>query len=239
MAKVNLTEEVDKKEAALVPIQKQELASHPVQNLPSGVIGEWDSTDQTHPKINLVAKTGPLSNVFPGGSYVINQEHQFADGKKPFTMMVHSIEKLFIEDTEYGGDEMPRIFTRAADVRANGGAVTWEDQKSDPSLALFKAAARLIVVIESDKEDTFFPIDIDGKYYTIASWLMAKSAYNSAGKKIFNDAMYYLRGGLLTGSYKVTSEIKTNDKGSWFVPKLVNGGKTSSNFVDAIHNILG
>lgn len=246
MAKVSITELAkpstpsyeDESTKVLVESPKSQVAK-PFHSPLAEVEGEWDERDIQYPRINLVAKTGPLSDKFQSGSFVLNGEHVFSDGKTPFTMIVARLEKLFIEDVGFLGDVKPRTFYKREDVRANAGTTDYNEHKANPEIPYFRSACRVVAVIESEKEGTFFPIQLGDKWYTIASWLMAKSAFSSAGQKIFNDSQFYLRKGLLTGSYKVTSEIQTNDKGSWYVPKLVNGGKTTEEFQAGIKAILG
>ena len=83
----------------------------PIQGLDGQIQGEFSRRDLTIPKLNLVNKTGELSNTFPAGSFLYNREVVIGDGKKPCQITITRMAKFYLQDLPYGSGEMPKNFS--------------------------------------------------------------------------------------------------------------------------------
>lgn len=200
--------------------------------------GEFSRRDLTIPRMNLVAKTGELSNTFPAGSFVYNREVVLGDGKKPCPITVTRVVKFYLQDVPYGSGEMPKNFASLRDVHAAGGALA-TDQDAEEGVDRYSEAMTCIVLVKSpEKSHPLFPFEYEGGHYAIAQWLLTKSAYKQTGRKLFTDAMYALKAGIDTAEYELTSSIRTNSAGSWYVPVVKLGKRHDDKFVAFVRDLV-
>ena len=225
-----------KEEGAII---EAPMASLSVNTLAGQVEGEFSAKDFTVPRLNLVAKTGELSNTFQPGSFVYNREVVIGDGKKPAKITFLRLQKIYIQDVVYGSDQIAKTFNRLSDVRAAGGALA-NDPEAEADTDRYSEALQTIIAIEApDKDNPLFPFAVGDKQYGLAQWLMAKSAYRSAGKQVFTDSQLFLKSGLHTAYYELTSKIRTSPSGSYFVPQLKIGGKHAPEACEQLKAIFG
>lgn len=225
-----------KEEGAII---EAPMASLAVNTLAGQVEGEFSAKDFTVPRLNLVAKTGELSNTFQPGAFVYNREVVIGDGKKPAKITFLRIQKIYIQDVVYGSDQIAKTFNRLADVRAAGGALM-NDPEAEVDADKYTEALQSIIAIEApEKDNPLFPFLVGDKQFGLAQYLMAKSAYRSAGKQVFTDSQLFLKSGLHTAYYELTSKIRTSPSGSYFVPQLKIGGKHSPEACEQLKAIFG
>ena len=225
-----------KEEGAII---EAPMASLAVNTLAGQVEGEFSAKDFTVPRLNLVAKTGELSNMFQPGAFVYNREVVIGDGKKPAKITFLRIQKIYIQDVVYGSDQIAKTFNRLADVRSAGGALM-NDPEAEVDADKYTEALQSIVAIEApEKDNPLFPFPVGDKQFGLAQYLMAKSAYRSAGKQVFTDSQLFLKSGLHTAYYELTSKIRTSPSGSYFVPQLKIGGKHSPEACEQLKAIFG
>jgi len=225
-----------KEEGAII---EAPMASLAVNTLAGQVEGEFSAKDFTVPRLNLVAKTGELSNTFQPGAFVYNREVVIGDGKKPAKITFLRIQKIYIQDVVYGSDQIAKTFNRLADVRAAGGALM-NDPEAEADADKYTEALQSIVAIEApEKDNPLFPFPVGDKQFGLAQYLMAKSAYRSAGKQVFTDSQLFLKSGLHTDYYELTSKIRTSPSVSYFVHQLKIGGKHSPEACEQLKAIFG
>ena len=135
----------EKEEGAIIEAPMAQLA---VNTLAGQVEGEFSAKDFTVPRLNLVAKTGELSNTFQPGSFVYNREVVIGDGKKPAKITFLRIQKIYMQDVVYGSDQIAKTFSRLADVRAAGGALA-SDPEAEADTDRYTEALQTIVAIEA------------------------------------------------------------------------------------------
>jgi hypothetical protein len=228
--------EEPKEEGAIIEAPVAQLA---VNTLAGQVEGEFSAKDFTVPRLNLVAKTGELSNTFQPGAFVYNREVVIGDGKKPAKITFLRIQKIYMQDVVYGSDQIAKTFSRLADVRAAGGALA-NDPEAEADTDRYTEALQTIVAIEApDKDNPLFPFAVGDCQYGLAQYLMAKSAYRSAGKQVFTDSQLFLKAGLHTACYELTSKIRTSPSGSYFVPHLKISSKHSPECCEQLKAIFG
>jgi len=200
--------------------------------------GEFSRRDLTIPKINLVNKTGELSNQFPPGSFVYNREILLGDGKKPATITVTRIAKFYLQDVPYGSGEMPKNFTSIRDVRAAGGALAGDPDVEEGTDTYSEAMTCIVLVKSPAKAHPLFPFEFAGDHYALAQWLLTKSAYKATGRKLFTDSQFVLREGIDTAAYELTSSLRTNSAASWYVPTVKLASRHTPEFIEFVRGLV-
>ena len=200
-----------------------------ITNRNSGVDGEFKASDFLIPRINLVGKTGNLSNNFQPGSFVFNKEIVVGSKDASMETVITHIQKKFIQEIPYGTDVIPKIFATQAEVEAAGGTldITENDEldKYIPFLVL-----TLLVSEPKEKNPVFSLEGPDKKNYALAQYNLTKSAYRGTGRQLLTDSQTVLRGGLTKGRYQVSSKLNTNSMGSWFTPTFKLIGTNNDEF---------
>lgn len=208
------------------------------QGVDGQVNGEFSARDLAIPRMNLVAKSGELSNVFPPGSFVYNREVIIGDGKVPCEITILRMNKFYLQDLVYGSGEMPKSFSSLRDVRAAGGVLAYDPTAEEGSDKYSEALTCIVLVKSPAKEHPLFPFEQAGSSYGLAQWLLTKSAYRQTAKKLFTDSQMALKAGIDTATYGLTSEIKTNSAGSWYVPTVKMGKKHDAPFIEFVRGLV-
>lgn len=229
-------EESDSTELAVTETSSTSLA---IQTTVDGQIqGEFSRRDLTIPKMNLVNKTGELSNQFAPGSFVYNREVLLGDGKKPATITITRIAKFYLQDVPYGSGEMPKNFTSIRDVRAAGGALAGDPDVEEGTDTYSEAMTCIVLVKSPVKEHPLFPFAFANEHYALAQWLLTKSAYKATGRKLFTDSQLALREGIDTAAYELTSSLRTNSAASWYVPTVKLATRHTPEFVEFVRSLV-
>ena len=202
----------------------------------SGVSGDFDLTDITFPKLQLVHGIGPLSDEFSKGGIVLDGETLVSDGKPPVELTVIKVSKMFEENIPFETGEIPRIVATKAELLKLGGSTDYGDRdpktgKSEPPSWKPIADALICIKDPTGEDSTNFPFEFDGSNYAFALWRIKNSAYKRAAVPIFTAARMYYRAGLRTGSFRLTTDKAKFGANSVVVPKLVKGEKHSEDFV--------
>ena len=202
----------------------------------AGVSGDFDLTDITFPKLQLVHGIGPLSDEFTKGGIVLGGETLISDGNSPVEFTVVKIAKMFEENIPFETGEIPRIVTTKAELLELGGDTEYGHRdpktgKSDPPSWKPIADALICIKDPTGKDSTNFPYEQDGENYAFAMWRIKNSAYRRAAVPIFTAATMFYRLGLRTGSFLLTTEYATFGQNKVVVPKLVKHEKHSEDFV--------
>lgn len=219
--------------------EKQPAATLTVRGNPGQVNGEFTASDIVIPYLNLVAKTGELSNQFPAGSFVYNREVIIGDGKKPAQITVLRMTKFYRQDIPFGTEETPKTFSTKRDVVAAGGYVGWAADAEEGSERYSEAMDCIVLLKSPNKGNAIFPFEFGEDSYALAKWYITKSAYKSVGAKLFTDSQMALKNGIDTASYELTSVIKTAAVGSWYVPSVKLSQKHEPAFVEFVRALLG
>lgn len=234
--RVEAVEETDSTELAITETSSTSLA---IQAQVDGQIqGEFSRRDLVIPKINLVNKTGELSNQFAPGSFVYNREIVIGDGKKPAHITMTRIAKFYLQDVPYGSGEMPKNFTSIRDVRAAGGALAGDPDVEEGTDTYSEAMTCILLVKSPVKEHPLFPYEFGGNSYALAQWLLTKSAYRATGRKLFTDSQGALRDGIDTAEYELTSSLRTSSVASWYVPTVKLATRHTPEFVEFVRSLV-
>ena len=167
------------------------------------VDGEFRAEDFVIPKLHLVQSVGPLSENFTPGTFVYNKELVLSDGSKPLSLTVLRIRKQYVENVEYGGDVVPRVFDTLEQVRAAGGWIDWRDNQRPPFSPVLHA---LVLLQSSTGENPLFPYEFEGKHYGLALWTLRSTAFTRAGKTIITASQFALKDVIYKGAWSLVSK---------------------------------
>lgn len=212
----------------------------------SRVQGEYSQRDLQIPRFSLVQGVGPLSENFTPGHFVYNKSHSLGNG--PINLTVLSLKKYFSEDIPFGSESFPRIVNTLDEIRALGGAPSWEKPKG---ISKEDAAKRLffkpvldvhgLVAIDpgSDASGEAFH-EFAGVPYVEAVWSIQSIAYTRAARPIITAASLALQKGLHTRPWAVSAKREKFGPNLVWVPKVVLGKPHTPEFVDWVNeSVLG
>lgn len=181
--------------------------------------GEFTQRDVSVPRIKIGSK---LSKECEDDPTKIGQ--WLYDGLavgKTIRVIITRVVKSYVEDLPYGSEEQPKRF------KTYGEAVQAGCQVRD--------TADIEMLVECDETmDQFAALDAGGKSYAPARYTVQSSSYSRSVGIILRDAGGWLKGDLASGFYSISTEKKSNDKGSWFVPSLKADGKVPDEVRNAI-----
>jgi hypothetical protein len=201
-----------------VAVLEQEETSLSTNHHFDDLVGEILQTDIKLPRVNLVQKTSALNGEFKAGDLVFEKQVLLAHEGETFNFTPIMVQKQYQEDLEFGTEDMPRVYNSAAEVRENGGSLTYGDDN------YFKEIAHVQLLIEApakklkEHEADMFLIEFKGKHYAMAMMTVAGSAFNSLGKALMTARVNNLKAGFFTGMFTMRADAKSNKRGSWHVP---------------------
>lgn len=197
------------------------------------VEGEITGEDIVIPRFHQVQSVGPLSEKFAPGSLIYNKEVVVSDGNTPVNLTVLRIRKRYIENVEYGGDAIARVFDTLEEVKAAGGWIDWRDNDRPP----FSPMLQTLILIRSPFEDhPLFPYQLGDHAYGLALWTLRSTAFTRAGKAIITASQFALRDGLHKGGWQLTSKREKIGMNFVYVPVLRHDAKHPNEFA---HFALG
>lgn len=218
----------------IVDAPQQTQVALPSASLKIGAVtGEVARTDIVRPTLNIVHAVGPLSEDFTPGQIVLNREQVIAEPEKPITLMVLALDKFFMENVPYGGDETARTFQTMEEVKKAGLHCEWINDQKPPC----GPAAKALVAIQSDVETGLYPFAFDGKYYAVAEWSLRGVAFTRAGKLIITAAQWGLKDGLHNGSWTLSTRREKLGSNWVWCPVLKAGPRNSKELADFFTNL--
>jgi len=208
-----------------------------------GLEGDIDRDDLVIPYFSLVGKTGQLSDHFTPGSFVFNKEHVLSDGKEPLLITALSLKKSWVEDIDFDPEIMPKRWDNLADAMEEGYSKEWGAEKRvvpqaailllvpiSSEYASFEAPKHLHQVLTEQAQRVFRGEPVFG--FARALYICQGGAYNAVAKPLITATTSgHLRGGVHHGAWTITSYLRSNNKNSWYAPKLAAAGKHSPEFV--------
>lgn len=200
----------------------------PIAAGPLGSIdGEVTARDMAIPYLTLVQKQGKLFDSMPDslGNFVYDKQLDLGDEVEVVFLRAT---KYYLQDIEYGSQEIPRRWTSSAAYRAEGFNDSQVKEAADLDL--------LVAVPQEGNEaiGELTTIESGGKWYLPARYTVRSTAYGKTFSILVRDRSGWLKGSLLNGSYKLGSERRTNPETSWFVPNLSPGEKTTLDLRDTV-----
>ena len=207
----------------IVVVEPKPLAT---RSEPQGdVTGYFSMRDIKLPRISIVQKISEDASVFGAGAIVFNREVKLAvEGQKiPVTFL--RIDKQFEEKLPIGAERMPDIKETPDEVLQAGGSLKYGDPNYYQEIAHIQA---VIPKPEnaSDQEALLFPYEApDGKWFGLALWTVRSTAYTPVVPTLYTANKMFLKDGLCNGSWDLSTEKRTNLKGSWHVPAIRFNGR--------------
>lgn len=192
------------------------------------VSGEISRGDLNLPGFQIVQSVGPASEDHAPGTILLNREAELSSGETPVRLTVLKVDVSYIENLEYGGEQIPRKFSTLAEVKEVGGYIEWIDDKKPPFSKM--AEARIMVEAPEGADESVlahFPYEFEGKSYAQAIWSLRGSAFTRAGKTILTAAEFALKDGLYKGSWLLTTKREKLGKNFVFIPILRHSDKNS------------
>ena len=209
-------------------ICEQDNDTHSISLAPAtgvGIEGEISAADIRVPRINLVQKSGNLSNHFQPGLFLFEKTIPLAKPGEEILVTPLRLKKYYQLKVEFGtSQEMPPKFATMEEVRAFGGSLQYGDEKYCVEMADILLAVKAPETAVEEQLQSF-PYSEGGTSYALAMYTVGSSAYTSLAKRFITDSVGVLRSGLYTGYYSMTSEIRKTAQNSWYVPVAQFAGK--------------
>lgn len=194
-----------------------------------GLVGDFDQSDISFPRLQVAQGVGPLSDTHNKGDIVLDGEAVIGGpDMNPLSLTVVRIAKMYEEDLPFGGEEVPRIVETKAQVLGFGGTTEWINNEK-PS---WKPVAEALVCIKGDGDSNVFPYSHKKDNLAFALWKIKGVAYRRAAVPIFTAATMYYRDGLRNGSFNVTTEKQVFSGNTVFCPKVTRGERHTKAFVE-------
>jgi hypothetical protein len=207
------------------------------------VQGEIDRSDMLMPSLKLVQSIGPMSELFDAGIFVLNGETPIsnagpiAEGGSALNVTVLHLRKQYQENTEWGSDEIAKVFDTVEEVKAAGGWIEWLNNEKPP----YSPVGLALTVIECPDEqvEVSFPFEFGDKKYAIALWTLKGSAYTHAAKPLITAAQYSLKEtGLIAGTWELTSKRMKKGENLVWVPILKRTGTNDDDTIEFFKSLV-
>lgn len=191
------------------------------------VEGEILAKDIRLPRINVVQKTGGLSEEFPVGSLVYNKTFVIAAaGKAGCEVTAVWIKKLYQQKLPFGTQEAPLVFDTSAEVREAGGSLKYGDDNFFEEMAHINFVVKCPEIVTEDEHRDMFSFALGDARYGLATMTVNGSSFTSLGVALLSAKVNQLRSsGLHTGRWELTTRQRSNQFGSWYVPVPLYRGK--------------
>lgn len=254
MSKISFDEvekAVTNPENAITVLESQAPVIIPTQSIADeskGLVGEWTNRDVRHPYLSIVGRNSEVADTVPAGTLVIEKSNPInkVEGKVSTAVKVIALnmlksyqENIPFDDIQAGAQR--RTFNTAAEVRANGGRVTWA--KGEGNFGEI-AHIEFLVQVEADaalaeETDAFFHLqDADGRRYAHVLYTAASTAYSAVAIPLVSAVKNHLKDtGLKGGLWNLSTKVVSGEKFSWWAPALKAAGKVDEAAAELIESL--
>jgi hypothetical protein len=202
------------------------------------------------PTLKVVSKTGALSDKFPSGSIVVDENLVVSDGKTPVEFTVLGARKKYIEDKPYKPnpqpEDIPKVVYSEEEVFALGGTLEWENdpdtgQGIRPS---WNEALDLTILLKNpDAEDAasaFFPFEFEdtGDTYALLEYKLMNTAWRKCAGKFKTAYSMHLRQDWLRGGFEMTTYLGTVGGNAVIIPEVRYGQLNGDEFQNWVRSLL-
>jgi hypothetical protein len=236
-------------EAALAT-REAALAKPLIANPEKGLVGEWTTDDVRLPRLNLVNKSGDLSNNFTPGLWVINKEHVISEISKenkergvPITVIGVRAMKQYQENIPYDlrDSVVSRVFNSAAEVRSAGGILSRKKGEG-----LFSELAHIEFLIQkpeglSEEASAQFFFTFGDKDYARVIYTASSTAFGAVAVPLASavaSSGHLNETGFTGGYWLLGSELKRDTKNSWWQPTFKSNGLVPAEIREEIAAII-
>ena len=186
--------------------------------------------DVVLPRMNIVQRTGQLSELFEKGSLLLNKELVIGNGDVPVKLAIVGFRPMQYAERVPGSSEMGNICDTPEEVENLGGTTSWDIHKTTQQHIYQKLATAMVIIEEPEgfAADDQFPYEIEGKKYAVALWGMKGTAFTHGAKNFFTARRFgALRTGYMSRWYFVSTRLKEYDGGNFaYIPVLKLGDPT-------------
>jgi hypothetical protein len=224
-------------ETALAVPANKELAH--LTNRAGDVTGEFNNRDIRLPYLRIVQKISDDAATYGAGSLLFNGEVKIATEGQPIKMTFLAMNKSYEEKLPMQSEKRPLVCDTAEEVLKAGGSFNPKDPH------YFAEVAMLQVVLErpeglSEQDSLLFPYQAPNKkWYAMALWTARGTAYGQTAPILYTASLNFLADGLYQGEWSVSTDKRTNSKGSWHVPSLRFNGKHEGEMLDFMLKLRG
>lgn len=200
--------------------------------------GEFDANDLDRAMLQIVAKTGDLSNIFTSGDILLNKEVVICGitpkGTTPpisIEVTAVAIKKRYQNDLDIDGGEMGDTVDKATQVLERGGKLGYRPFKEKEATEYWKPILQVVFLIKmpanlSAAGQALFPFVIEGASYALVGYTArAKTAYNGIAKQLIGAKQ--AKGSVRTTTWNLSTKGENFENKSWIQPLLRAAGPTS------------
>jgi hypothetical protein len=201
-------------------LDEQHLAVAPTgSSMTSGIEGEIDSEDFSLSYISLCQKSGDLSENFKPGNFVFGKAIDLGTAVKVIPVKAT---KFYEEDVPYG----------------EGTGRKWFRRVEIPEGAPFRGAANIDFLVQVPQSVSALSVLNGEEIWACARYVVRGSSYPIFKLLITDSGSGFFKNGMWTRTYELQSERKSNDKGSWFAPRMISVGPTEASLAANIASTL-
>lgn len=199
--------------------------------------GEFTQRDMKYPRFSVVQKSGELSDEFTPGEFVISKEFVFGAHDKPVNLIALQIQKRYQEFLPYGSQQIPRLFSTAAEVAAAGLSLEWgaKNRASEILNILFWIPQP----VEGEGDHVFLIEGPKGRG-VVAGYTAARTAYGTVGKTLIQAKRTFCapeKGGMVAMEWQLSATLEKKDMNSWYLPRLKPVGPTDPELASFLRNL--
>jgi len=206
------------------------------------VTGDIDQDDVKQSSIKIVQKVGDLSDIFDFGQIVIDEEVPILLDKDKETLNIVpvALSKVYQEQKAYDPQgEMPKMFNTRVEAMEAGFQISNRLNWNNDAVAKVKPVAFITFLIECPDEQNEavlekFPIEIEDKFYALASYFAKSYAYDTLAKPLMTRLAYKRGEKIYARTYHLGISVKKAAKGSVALPKLCPNKNTDKAIIEFI-----
>jgi hypothetical protein len=210
----------------------------------TGRSADIEESDLILPRLQIVAKVGPLSEVNAPCTILLDGEARLTDPSAdpprvdPVSLTVLAWNKSYVEHIDYnanGDRKVPEVLYTEQEVYDRKGTLDWADDGEGGKLRpTWNRTLNLQLLVEKpdSMEDTaHFPFEFDGKLYALACWTVTRSAYTRAAKKFFTAFHHQLKKNNAGGTFRLTTHVADIAGNKVVVPEVRYGPRNTEEFL--------
>ncbi len=198
-----------------------------------GVTGAG-SEDIRVPRINVVQKMSDqfIETGFRPGDVVYAKEVPFGGEGRPGYLSILHVQVQWQQVLPYGSDTMPKVVNTPDEVAAAGGSTTIGAANEYSKIATFTCLVEAPEKLD-EAHEMFFPLEFDGKLYSMAKWTVAKTAYRGVAVPVISTAAMFARnGGIHSVRYALSTKKETKGVNTWYAPVIKQVGRNTPEFCE-------
>jgi len=192
-----------------------------------GLDGEFTAADITKPFLSVVSKQSKIMDTHPEfmGKFLYDKTHCLGD---QIRVIVVGMKKYYEEQLEEDDrDSIPQRWDSSAEAKASG--------------LQYRDVADIDLVIEDQTNELsdLARFEHKGKYYLPARTTVRGGAYRNTVGIILRDVTGWLGRVFHSGCYEWTTEKKSNDRTTWYVPVVKADGKVPEDLRERFRQEFG